>query len=207
MTLSTSYRPPRSVHVSEEVKFQRQRVDPVKEQPESLPSSKFNTLTTSSSSFMKPIQRSVGLYFYRRGLKAGFHGSPTLLNFTRSERIPNWQLYLKNLVLQHPVWLSYPNIKTMELHPRLPICVGFWDGTTTGIGPNANILQNSGLISDLLRLTDCPQVSNLTQTTLTPSKGSRSVSSILRMAITIHIRPIGDDSEDEENHSHLPLKN
>jgi len=82
----------------------------------------------------------------------------------------------------------------MELHPRLAICVGFWDGTTTGIGPNANILQNSGLISDLLRLTDCPQVSNLTQTTLTPSKGSRSVSSLLRMAITIHLRPIGDNS-------------
>ena len=95
----------------------------------------------------------------------------------------------------------------MELHSRLPICVGFWDGTTTGIAPNANVLPDSGLISDLLCLTDCPRVSNFTQTTLTSSKGSQSISSILRMTITIHIRPIGEDSEDEENHSQLLIKN
>ena len=207
MSLSTSYRPPRSIHISEEVKFQKQRVDPAKELSQSIPSSKFNTLTTSSSSLTKPTQRSVGLYFYHRGLKVGFHRSPTLVTFTRTERIPNWHQYLKNLVLQHPAWLSYPNIKTMELHPRLPICVSFWDGTTTGIAPNANVLPDSGLISDLLRLTDCPRVSNFTQTTLTSSKGSRSISSILRMAITIHIRPIGEDSKDEENHSQLLIKN
>ena len=74
MSLSGAYCPPRSIHVSEEVKFQRQRIDPVvlKEQSQSLSRSPFNTLTTLTTS-TKPIQRSVGLYFYRRGLKAGFN--------------------------------------------------------------------------------------------------------------------------------------
>ena len=210
MSLSSTYLPPRSLHLSEEVKFQRQRVDPTKlksqlESP-SMQHSIFNTLTTLGNTATRPIQRSVGLYFYRRGLKAGFHGSPTLLTFTRTERIADWQQYLKDLVLQHPAWLSYPNIKTMELHSRLPICVGFWDGTTTGIAPNANILENSGIISDLLHLTDSPKASTSTQTYLTPLKGSRSVSSILRMALTIHIRPIGEESEDEDQNSQFSIK-
>ena len=208
MSLSNSYCPPRSIHISEEVKFQRQRIDPsnLKQQSLSLQPSQFNALTTLSSLSTKPIQRSVGLYFYRRGLKAGFHGSPTLLSFIRTDLISNWQQYLKNPVLQHPAWLSYPNIKSLELHPRLPICVGYWDGTTTAIAPNANMLQNDRIISDLLRLTDSPKAFNSTQTHLTTPKGSRSFSSILRIAITIHIRPIGEDDEDEENHSQLSVK-
>ena len=69
MSLSGAYCPPRSIHVSEEVKFQRQRIDPVvlKDQSQSLSRSPFNTLTTLTTS-TKPIQRSVGLYFYRSGL-------------------------------------------------------------------------------------------------------------------------------------------
>ena len=117
MSLSSSYKTPRSIHISEEVKFQRQRVDPSKTPSDTLRSGKFNTLTTLSSISTKPIQRSVGLYFYRRGLKAGFHRSPTLLDFNRSQQIPDWQDYLKNLIFQHPAWLSYPNIKSYELHP------------------------------------------------------------------------------------------
>ena len=198
---SSSYIAPRSTQISEEVKFQRQRVDPSKHQPETLRSGKFNTLTTLSNTSTKLIPRSVGLYFYRRGFKAGFHGSPTLLDFNRFQQISNWQLYLKNLVLQHPAWLSYPNIKSYELHPQLPICVGYWDGTTTGIAPNANSLHNTGIISDLLRLTDKPNGPHPIQTQLTTTKGSRSMSSILRMAITVHIRLIGDDSDDEESNT------
>ena len=113
---------------------------------------------------------------------------------------------MKNLIFQHPAWLSYPNIKSYELHPRLPICVGYWDGTTTGIAPNANPLQNSGIIADLLRLTDNPKSPHLIQTHLTTVKSSRSPSSILRMAITIHIRPIGDDSDDSDNNTQPAIK-
>ena len=179
MSLSSTYLPPRSLNISEEVKFQRQRVDPTKlknqlESP-SIQHSKFNTVTTLGSTPTRPIQRSVGLYFYRRGLKAGIHGSPTLFTCTRTERIADWQQYLNDLVLQHPAWLSYPNIKTLELHSRLPICVGFWDDMTIGIGSNANILENSGIISDLLDLTESPKTSTSTRTYLTPLKGSRSV--------------------------------
>ena len=91
MSLLGAYCPSRSIHVFEEIKYQRQHIDPVvlKEQSQSLSHSPFNTLTTLTTP-TKPIQRSVGLYFYRRGLKAGFHGSPTLINFTRTERIPGW---------------------------------------------------------------------------------------------------------------------
>ena len=138
MSLPNSNQPPRTLQVSEEVKFQRQRIYPSKEQPEPSHRGKFNTLNLLSSPSTKPVQRSIGLYFYRRGLKAGFHGSPNLVEFIRTEHIPNWQQYLKNIVLQHPAWLAYPNIKSFELHPQLPICVGFWDGTTTGVAPNAN---------------------------------------------------------------------
>lgn len=149
-----------------------------------------------SNTSTKPIPRSVGLYFYRRGFKAGFHGSPTLLDFNRFQQIPDWQQYLKNLVLQHPACISYPNIKFYELHPRLPICAGYWDGTTTGIASNAN----------LLRLTDKPNCPHSVQTQLVTVKGSRSVSSILRMAITIHLQQIGDDSDDEDSNIQPSIK-
>ena len=155
---------------------------------------------------IKPVQRSIRLFFYRRGLKAGFHGSSTLVDFIRTEHVSHWQLYLKNIVLQHPTWLSYPNIKSFELHPRLPICVGFWDGTTTGVAPNANPLQNSGLISDLLRLTDNPKGLTLAQTQLSGTKSSKVIGPILRMAITVHIRPLGEDSEDEDHNVQLCIK-
>ena len=206
MLLSSSYNKPRSINISEEVKFQRQCVDPSKTPSDTLCSGKFNTLTTLSSISTKPVQRSVGLYFSRRGLKASFHGSPTLLDFIRSQQIPDWQDYLKNLIFQHPAWLTYPNIKSYELHPRLPICVDYWDGTTTGIAPHANLLHNSSSIADLLHLTDNPKASNSIQTHFTTVKGSRSLSSILRMAPTIHIRPIGVDSDDENDNTQPSLK-
>ena len=115
-------------------------------------------------------------------------------------------IFLLMIVLQHPAWLAYPNIKSFELHPRLPICVGFWDGTTTGVAPNANPLQDSGIISDLLRLTDNPKGPNSTQTTLSNSKSSKTFGPISRMAITVHIRPLGEDSEDEDHNIQLRIK-
>jgi len=102
-----------------------------------------------------------------------------LVEFIRTEQVSNWQQYLKNIVLQHPAWLAYPNIKAFELHPQLPICVGFWDGTTAGVAPNANPLQNTGLISDLLRLTDNPKGLNFTQTQLSNTKSGKITSLIL----------------------------
>ena len=206
MSLPGTFPLPRSSNISEEVKFQRQRILPLEEQSKLPYRGKFNTLTTLSSPSTKPVQRSIGLFFYRRGLKAGFHGSPTLVEFIRTEQVPNWQQYLKNIVLQHPAWLSYPNIKSFELHPRLPICVGFWDGTTSGVAPNANPLQNSGIIGDLLHLTDNPKGSSLSQTQLSNIKSSRAIGPILRMAITVHIRPIGEDSDDEHNNIQLRIK-
>jgi len=206
MSLPGTCQVPRSRQISEEVKFQRQRIQPSEEQPKLAHRGKFNTLTTISSPSTKPVQRSIRLYFYRRGIKAGFHGSPILVEFIHTEQVPNWQQYLKNIVLQHPAWLAYPNIKSFELHLRLPICVGFWDGTTTGVAPNANPLQNNGLISDLLRLTDNPKRINFTQTQLSTTKSSKITSPILRMAITIHIRSIGEDSEEEDNNIQLRIK-
>ena len=206
MSLPGTFPLPRNHNISEEVKFQRQRILSSEEQLKLPYRGKFNTLTTLNSSSIKPVQRSIGLFFYRRGLKAGFHGSPTLVEFIRTEQVPNWQQYLKNIVLQHPAWLSYPNIKSFELHPRLPICVGFWDGTTSGVAPNANPLQNSGVIGDLLRLTDNPKGLSLTQTQLSNIKSSKAIGPILRMAITVHIRPIGEDSDDEHNNIQLRIK-
>lgn len=173
MSLPGSYQSSRTAQISEEVKFQRQRVIS-DDQPKLSSRGRFNALNLLSSPSTKPVQQSIGLFFYRRGLKAEFHESPTLVEFIRTEPVPNWQHYLKNIVLQHPAWLAYPNIKSFELHPRLPICVGFWDGTTTGVAPNANPLQDSGIISDLLRLTDNPKGPNSTQTTLSNSKSSKT---------------------------------
>lgn len=201
MTLPNAFQPPRSIHISEEVKFHRQRVDPSLQNSEPIHHGRFNTLATLSGNSTKPVQRSIGLYFYRRELKAGFHGSPTLVSFLHTERVPDWQQYLKNIVLQHPAWLSFPNIKSFELRPRLPICVGFWDGTTTGVAPNVNQLQSGGVIADLLRLTDNPKGHSGSQSQLPHLRGGRSTSSILRMAITIHIRPIGDESDEEDNNT------
>lgn len=196
----------RSSHISEELKFQRQRVQPSAEQPKPLHHGKLNALTTISSPSTKPVQRSIGLYFYCHELMARFHGSPMLVVFIRTEQVRNWQQYLKNLVLRHPAWLANPNIKSFELHPRLSICVGFWDGTISGFAPNANPLQINGFIGDLLHLTNNPKGLNVTQTQPSNTKSGKITSPILRMAITFHIRSISEDSEDEDNNIQLRIK-
>ena len=69
-----------------------------------------------------------------------------------------------------------------------------------------NPLHNSGIIADLLQLTDKPNGPHSVQTQLVTVKGSRSVSSILRTAITIHLRQIGDDSDDEDSNIQPSIK-
>jgi len=51
----SAYNLPRSTHISEEVKFQRQRIDPSKAQPEIHRSGKYNTLTMLSNTSTKLI--------------------------------------------------------------------------------------------------------------------------------------------------------
>jgi len=148
MSLPSTYPSSRTILISKEVKFQRQRIQSSDDQHKPPSRERFNALTILGSPSTKPIQRSICLFFYCRGLKAGFNGSPTLVEFICTEPVPNWQQYLKNIVFQHPPWLAYPNIKSFELHPRLPICVGFWDRTTTGIALNANLLHNSGIVME-----------------------------------------------------------
>ena len=178
MSLPGSYQSPRTAQISEEVKFQCLRVLSSDDQHKPSSCGRFNALNLLSSPSTKPVQQSIGLFFYCRRLKAGFHGSRTLVEFIRTEPVPNWQHYLKNIVLQHPAWLAYPNIKSFELHPRLPIGVDFWDGTTTGVAPNANPLQDSSIISDLLHLTDNPKGPNSTQTHWSNSKSSKTLGPI-----------------------------
>ena len=129
-----------------------------------------------------------------------------MVEFIRTEHVPHRQFYLKNIILQHPAWLSYTNIKSFEFYPRLPICVGFWHGTTTGVAQNANLLQNSGLISYLLPVADNPKGLTLTQTQLTGTKSGKVIGPILRMAITVHTRPLGENFEDEYHSLQLRIK-
>ena len=69
-----------------------------------------------------------------------------------------------------------------------------------------NLLQNRGSIADLLHLTDNPKSLQLIHTNLTTVKSSRSASSILRMTMTIHIRLIGDDSDNSDNNNQHAIK-
>ena len=88
----------------------------------------------------------------------------------------------------------------------MPISVGFWAGTTTGVAPNANPLPDSGIICNLLYLTDNPKGQNSTQTHLSNSKSSKTFGPISQMAITVHRHPIGEDSEDEDHNIQLCIK-
>ena len=69
-----------------------------------------------------------------------------------------------------------------------------------------NLIPVTGIISHLLRLTDNPKGLNATQTQLPNSKSGKTIGPILRMAIAVHIRPIGDDSDGEDNNIQLRIK-
>ena len=118
-----------------------------------------------------------------------------IIQLCKSDRIENWQEYLQGQVADHPAWRSFPQIRTQEIDPSKPICVGYWEGGNSL--PNANELIGSGTIADLLKLVDNPK-SNTMLSQPGGNKGRRPNESI-RIGYTVHIRNIGDESEDDTN--------
>ncbi|RPA91875.1 hypothetical protein L873DRAFT_260235 [Choiromyces venosus 120613-1] len=78
-----------------------------------------------------------------------------IIQLLKSDRVDNWQEYLRAQVQDHPAWKSFPNIKSQEIDPHKPICVGYWEGGNSL--PNANELVGGGTIVDLLKLVDNPK--------------------------------------------------
>ena len=118
-----------------------------------------------------------------------------IIQLCKSDRIENWQEYLQVQVCDHPAWRSFPQIRTQEIDPSKPICVGYWEGGNSL--PNANELIGSGTIADLLKLVDNPK----SNTMLSQHGGikARRPNESIRIGYTVHIRNIGDDSEDDTN--------
>ena len=194
--------PIQSLSVSNEVNAQRQRITTSK-QPDR---GKFNILTTLGTQPVKPVARSLALFFFPKGNTRGaFHGVPTVLHFTKSEQVSDWQHYLSNQVLHHPAWTTYPNIKQYIIDQDYPICVGFWEGNSNT--PNANALIGSGTIADLLRLTENPKNSAGAQQLPQTSRGpGRQSPSTFRIAYTIFIRRIGVVYSDKEPENSVSLE-
>jgi len=171
-------------------------VDPNREQSESLNRSRFNSLTSLSILSGKPLSKSLSLFFFRKGSnRPTVHGLPTLIQLSKVDRIPDWQQYLQQQIQEHPAWKSYPNIKSFEIDPDKPICVGFWEGGNTL--PNANELTGSGIIADLLRLVENPKSGSGSTNMSSVSRGGRKTTESIKMAYTVHIRTIGDCSDEE----------
>ena len=139
-----------------EVRRQRQRADNSREQPETLSQTRYNTLSSLTSPSPKPVNKSPSLFFFRKGSsRAVLHGSLIIIYLSKSDRIGDWQEYLRAQVCNHPTWRSYPDIRTQEIDQQKPICVGYWEGGNSL--PNANELSGSSTISDLLKLVDNPK--------------------------------------------------
>lgn len=186
--------PIQNITVAAEVNAQRQRITTAK--PDG---GRFKSFTTLGMQQVKPVARSLALFFFSKGNTRGvFHGVPTILHFIKSEHIPDWQHYLTNQVLQHPAWTTYPNIKQYIIDQNHPICVGYWEGNSNT--PNANALVGSGTIADLLRLTENPKTLAGVQQQQHTSRGpGRQSPTTFRMAYTVFIRRIGVVYSDEEN--------
>jgi len=106
-----------------------------------------------------------------------------IIYLSKSDQIINWHDYLRAQVCDHPAWRSYPHIRTPEIDPQKPICVGYWEGGN--LLPNANELIGGGTIVDLLKLVDNPK-SNSILTQHSMAKARRSNESI-RIGYTVHI--------------------
>ena len=76
-----------------------------------------------------------------------------------------------------------------------PICLGFWEGNSNT--SNANTLIGSGIVADLLRLTENPKNSARTQQYPSISEGHWATTT-LRIAYTVSIRCIGIVYSDDE---------
>ena len=118
-----------------------------------------------------------------------------IIQLCKFDRIENWQKYLQEQVADHPAWQLFPEIRTREIDPSKPICVGYWEGGNSL--PNANELIGSGTIANLLKLVDNPK-SNTMLSQPGGNKGRRPNESI-RTGYTVHIRNIGDKLEDDTN--------
>lgn len=81
MSLPGSYQSPRTTEISGEVKFQRQRLISSDNEQKYSPCGRYNALTLLSHRSTIPVQQLIGSFFYRTGLKAGFRGSPTIVEF------------------------------------------------------------------------------------------------------------------------------
>ena len=88
---TTHHQPVRSSTISAEVNYQRNLTN--RSQPQSRP----NVFAALGSQPAKPVTRSLALWFFPKGNARGsFHGVPTVLHFTRSKPVPDWQHYLTN---------------------------------------------------------------------------------------------------------------
>ncbi|KAG0128325.1 hypothetical protein HOY82DRAFT_541339 [Tuber indicum] len=194
ISISNFLLPLRTSASAEEVRRYRQRANQSKDQPEHLSQSRFNTLSSLTLSLPKPINKSLSLFFFHKGSsRTMLHGSPMIIQLLKSDRVENWQEYLQCQVQDHPAWKSFPNIKTLEIDPRKPICVGYWEGGNSL--PNANELIGSGSIAELLNL-----VENSKSSIILPQHGGnkgRIASESIRVGYTVHIWIIGDESDDE----------
>ena len=183
--------------MTDEVRRQRQHADHLRKQHKSLTQNRYNTLSSfTSSAAPKPINKSLSLFFFRKGSSCAIlHGSPMIIQLYKSDRIENWQEYLQVQVQDHPAWWSFPPIRTQEIDPSKLICVGYWEGGNTL--PNANQLIGNGSIVDLLKLVDNPK----SNTILSQHGGikARRPNESIRVGYTVHIRNVGNDSEEDSN--------
>lgn len=102
---------------------------------------------------------------------------------------------MQQQIQEHPAWKSYPNIKSFKIDPHKPICVGLWEGGNTL--PNANELTGSGIIADLLQLVENPKSGPGSTNMDSASRGGRITTESIKIAYTVHIRTIGDCSDEE----------
>jgi len=110
---------------SQEVRRQRQGADQSKDQPESSSQSRYNTLSLLSSSTPKPLNKSLSLFFFWKwSSRATLHGSPMIIQLQKLDRVDDWQEYLHIQVQDHPALKSFPNVRTQEIDPNKPICIG-----------------------------------------------------------------------------------
>jgi len=191
----------RTSQTTAEIRSFQQRVDTSKESPEVHNRvGKFNTLNNSMlpgsrSTILYP--RQLSLFFMKKGYsKAIAHGSAKVIKFNKSDAIADWQEYLVSEVLSHPAWKSFPNGQQYEIDPKRGVCVGFWE--SSGI-PNANMMEGSGSIANLLEMCENPrlQEKNLTATSGIGKGGRLSPVLSIRMAYTVHIRIINDSSSED----------
>jgi len=77
------------------------------------------------------------------------HNSPKIIQQCKSDRVKDWQEYLQAQVRDNPALRSFPQIRTPEIDPLKPICVGYCEGGN--LLPNTNDLIGTGRIAESLK--------------------------------------------------------